>query len=198
VLVPEGRLDFDWLRLLSRSIDLREGWAEGECRFSAHVGVVPTHDAALTATIAALSHAHPRLTALVDGDAAGRGYAEDLAAARIRPSIVACWPDGWTVEDVVGWLLDADSAAALATLADALVHPPATVAELVARLKSLDRPAHGLKQDLASYEAIAETIGSIEACRARARNLLNALADALLEGRGPLVRFDTQAIAFLQ
>ena len=61
------------------------------------------------------------------------------------------------------------------------VDPPTTVAELVARLKSLNRPTHGLKQDLVSYEAIAETIGSITACRGRARSLLNALADALLE-----------------
>ncbi len=183
VLVPEGRTDHDWLRLLVRAVDLRQGWAAAdESRFGSYVGVVPTHDAAVEATVAVLVRLHPRVTTLVDGDPTGVGYAQALAAAGARPAVILRWSDGWMVEDVVGWILDADSAAVIAALTQSMAPPPATIAALVTRLKSEDRTAHGLKQDQIAYEAVADVIGSIEACCRRARELLNAMTDVLLGG----------------
>ena len=183
VLVPEGRIDYDWLKLLVRAVDLRQGWAAAdESRFGSYVGVVPTHDAAVEATVSALFGLHPRVTALVDGDGPGLGYAQALAVAAARPAVILRWPDGWTLEDVVGWILEADQAAAIAALAQSVAPPPATIAALVARLKSEDRATHGLKQDQIAYEAVADVIGSTDSCYLRARELLNAMTDILLGG----------------
>jgi len=181
VLVPEGRIDYEWLRLLTRAVDLHQGWrADAECRLGCYVGVVPTHDAAVEMTVATLSRLHPNVTALVDGDAAGLHYTQMLAASAAPPALTLRWPDGWTIEDVVGWLLDADAASAIAALANAVAPAPQSVAALVTRLKSEDRGTHGLKQDHVAYEGIADAIGSTDACCDRARELLNALADTLL------------------
>ena len=181
VLVPEGRLDFEWVKLLVRAVDLRQGWNLGdESRFGAYVGVIPTHDAAVEATVAALARLHPRVTVIVDGDATGTANAQALAGAAVPPVIILRWPDDWTIENVIGWILEADAAGALSALATMVTPVPATIAELVARLKSDDRAAHGMKQDQLAYEAVADVIGSVDACCRRARDLLNAMTDSLL------------------
>jgi hypothetical protein len=180
VLVPEGRVDHEWLKLLVRAVDLRQGWgATEECRFGSYVGVVATHDAAMEATITEMARLHPRVVALVDGDEAGLSYAETLAAAAARPAVILRWPDHWTLEHVIGWILEG-GVDALASLAKAIAPPPATIAELIGRLKSETRTARGLKQDQIAYEAIADVIGSTEGCCRRARDLLNAMTDVIL------------------
>jgi putative ATP-dependent endonuclease of the OLD family len=177
VLVPEGRTDYEWLGLLVRAVDLHQSWAaEEECRFDAFVGVIPTHDGAVVRTVEALMPLHPRVLALVDGDPEGIGYANAMAEAGAPNSgVIIRWPDGQMLEDMIGWLIEADANACLPTIP---IDPaPATVAELVARLKSEDRDAHGLKKDTSAYEAIAGAIGANQACCARVRILLNAVND---------------------
>lgn len=178
VLVPEGRYDFDWLSLISRAVDLHQGWiAAIECRFGSRVGLVPTHDAAVQITVDQLVRLHPKVAAVVDGDAEGRGYAVALGQAVAPPTVIVRWPDEWTIENVVGWVLGADPASVLAGL------DPAwgvnDLEALVVMLKSKDRIANGLKGDYVAYEAIAELIGQIEPCRNRARSLLNDLASVV-------------------
>jgi hypothetical protein len=186
ILVPEGRIDHDWLKLLGRAVDLHQGWDVGnECRFGGYVGVIPTHDAAVEATAAVLDRLHPRITALVDGDPTGVGYARALAAAAPSPAVILRWPNAWTIEDVVGWILEADATTALAALQGAINPPPASIPALVARLKSDDRAVQGLKQDQVAYEAVADTIGVTEPCYRRARELLNVMTDVLLGGDNP-------------
>jgi hypothetical protein len=183
VLVPEGWIDHAWIKLLARAVDLGQGWpVADECRFGVYVGLIPTHDAAVESTVTALIRLHPRVVALVDGDAAGRVYVAALAASPQRPSLIVQWPAEWTVEDVVGWILEADASAALSALAIAIASPPTSIAELVVRLKSVDRATSGLKQDQVAYEAVADVIGRIGACRQRARGLLNAMSDVMLGG----------------
>lgn len=177
VLVPEGRTDYEWLGLLVRAVDLHQRWAAAEeCRFDPFVGVIPTHNGAVAATVEALAPLHPRVVALVDGDAQGVGYANELVEAGAPNSgIIIRWPDGQMLEDIIGWIVEADADACLTTIS---IDPlPVSVAELVARLKSEDRTAHGLKKDTSAYEAVADAIGGSEACRARARILLNAVTD---------------------
>jgi hypothetical protein len=180
VLVPEGRLDFEWLRLLVQAVDLSQGWGAEESRFSALVGLIPTHDAAVTATVEALARLRPRLCALVDGDAGGQGYAADLLALPAGPQVIVRWPEGWTVEDVVGWILAADATASLEALAAGLAAPPASIAALIAWLKSENRGAGGLKQDLVAYETVADVISRIEPCCRRARAFLNGFSDVVM------------------
>lgn len=179
VLVPEGRTDFEWLGLLVRAVDLHQGWALAEeCRFDSTVGVIPTHDAAVVATVQALAPLHPRIVAMVDGDADGVGYAQQLIAVGAPNSgIILRWAGGQMLEDAIGWIVSADANACLNAMD---IAPPApTVADLVARLKNKDRNTHGLKSDTSAYEAIASAIGENEACCTRARALLNAIADTV-------------------
>lgn len=186
VLVPEGRIDYEWMKLLVRAVDLSQGWlAAEESRFGAYVGLIPTHDAAVEATVAALFRLHPRVTALVDGDEAGQGYAHALAGSPQRPVVILQWPDGWTLEDVVGWILETEAQNAVAALATQIAPAPPSIAALVARLKSDNRSAGGLKQDQVAYEAVADVIGGVPACCRRARELLNAMSDALLGSDSP-------------
>jgi putative ATP-dependent endonuclease of the OLD family len=179
VLVPEGRTDSEWLGLLVRAVDLHQGWAlSDECRFDSFLGVIPTHDGAVVKTVKALTPLHPRVVALVDGDADGIGYANLLVEAGApNSSVIIRWPAGQMLEDMIGWIIEAAPAACLPTIAIAPV--PASVAELVAQLKSEDRLANGLKKDRSAYEAIAGAIGANETCCARARVLLNAITDAV-------------------
>jgi putative ATP-dependent endonuclease of the OLD family len=177
VLVPEGRTDYVWLGLLVRAVDLHQSWAVAdECRFDAFVGVVPTHDGAVVMTAEAMAPLHPRVVAMVDGDAEGIGYAAALVAAGSPNSgVIIRWPDGQMLEDIIGWIVDADANACLPAIR--VDNPAATVAELVARLKSDNRAGGGLKKDTSSYEVIAGAISANEACCARARSLLNAITD---------------------
>lgn len=169
-----------------RAVDLRQGWDEGqESKFGAYIGLVPTHDAAVEATVGALVRLHPRITALVDGDAAGRAYAQAMAAAAQGPTIIMRWPDDWTIEDVVGWVLAGDADAAITALARVMDPAPQSVPALVARLKSEVRAAGGLKQDQIAYEVVADVIGTTERCCNRARELLNAINDVSLGGDSP-------------
>jgi putative ATP-dependent endonuclease of the OLD family len=181
VLVPEGLIDHDWLRLLVRAVDLGQDWTpETECRFDCHIGVIPTHDAAVVSTCSTLDRLHPNLAALVDGDPPGIGYATALAAAGASPPVILRWPDGWAIEQVIGWILEADGVAALAQVQAAIEPPPPDIATLVVRLASKDRAAHGTKDDRIAYEVVAAVIGDRPLCRARARALLNALATSAM------------------
>jgi putative ATP-dependent endonuclease of the OLD family len=183
VLVPEGRIDQEWLKLLVRAVDLSQRWTEAEeGRFGACVGVIPTHDAAVNATVTELTRLHPRVTALVDGDGDGLAYAQALLGAAQRPAVILRWADGWTIEDIVGWIIEADAQQALLALGGMMAPAPASVGSLVTRLKSQDRALHGLKQAQIAYEAIADAIGVTEGCCRRARELLNAMSDVLLGG----------------
>lgn len=199
VLVPEGPIDVDLLRVLLRAIDAQQSWTtKEECRFAAHVGLVATHDAAVVATYESLSALHPRVACLVDGDQDGIQYANRLVALRKPPRLVLRWPDAWTVEDVVGWIAEADTFAVLNSLATTIAPAPELLVDLVSRLKSRTRDAHGLKQDMVAYEAVAEAVSGSALCVSRARDLMNAMTDALLghaaarflsrSGDSPLIR----------
>ncbi|GEM_PF-271379 len=181
LLVPEGRIDYELVTLLTRILDLRQDWSPaGDCHFGSEVGVIPTHDAAIEATIAELAKIHPQIVALVDGDKEGLNYSHALAKAAAPPSVILRWPASWTFEDTIGWILDGDSSGAVALLRQSISPAPQTVADLVSRLKSTNRTTHGLKQDQIAYETIASVIGSLASCRARALSLLNAVADIAL------------------
>jgi hypothetical protein len=195
VLVPEGRTDYEWIGLLVRAVDLHQSWAAAdECRFDAFVGVIPTHDGAVLRTVEAMAPLHPRVVAIVDGDAEGIGYAGALTAAGSPNSgVIIRWANGQILEDAVGWIIDADADACLGTIQ--IDNPAITSAELVTRLKSENRDAGGLKKDTSSYETIAGAIGANEACCARARSLLNAIADLAKGLDNPLFAADANSPA---
>lgn len=186
VLIPEGRTDYDWIRLLLRIVDACQGWTVNEeSFFSSHVGLVPTHDAAVVESYNSLSSLHPKVTCLVDGDADGLGYAGQLTALATPPEVVLRWPDNWMIEDIVGWIIQPDFETIVGILGDSIQPVPTSIEDLVSRLKSTDRVNGGLKQDFLSYETISEAISQSLLCCQRARELLNSLTDVLLGKENP-------------
>lgn len=189
LLIPEGLLDVEILQLLAMAVDANQRWEPAsDSRFLAHVGIIRTADAQVVPTYARLSDLHPRIVCLVDGDAAGDGYLLGLAAEALPPPRALRWPNGWAIEDVIGWVLAADPTPVSAI--DGIT-PPSDLPELVVRLKSKDRAAGGLKQDRVAYEAVAQAIATSDGARARARRLLNALTgEAMGEGSDLFADFE--------
>jgi hypothetical protein len=177
VLVPEGKFDFDWLTLLMRVVDL-DRHSEEACLFAVRVGLIPTADVRMKETCETLSKAHPHVVALVDGDNEGDRYAEELSNPAAGACKVLCWPDGWTIEDVVCWIVGADERAVMERLNQDLAVAPGDSATLLARLKSDNRTDHGLKGDLVAYEIIANALSDHRPCIERTHIVLQALAQA--------------------
>jgi putative ATP-dependent endonuclease of OLD family len=177
VVVPEGTYDFEWLSILSRVAELQPGADAAGILFSAIVGVVPTHNGAIVDTVEKLTSCHSRVVGLVDGDAAGQEYVRKLVSNGSQ--LVLRWPDGWTIEHVIGWILEPEKIAVLQVLGAELANAPNSIADLVARLKSDDvkDPQH-LKGDRIAYETIGRTIGEHPNCLRRATELLDALGQA--------------------
>lgn len=175
VLVPEGSLDYEWLSLLARVVELQADPATAGATFSSTVGIVPTQSSSVAETAKRMALAHTRVVALVDGDAAGQQYVRDLAPLAL--SHVLRWHDGWTMEDVVGWVMQPGEAEIIRLLASELTIAPTNLGDLVVRLK-IDTSAdpRRLKSDRLAHESIARAIGAIPECLARAGELLDAIA----------------------
>lgn len=172
LLVPEGRADFQLLRCILRPLMMTEGWIDTMPRpFGIEVGVVPTEDANVIETQRLMQRLHRRVCCLVDGDAAGLDYADQLRQGAVPPSAIIRWNDGAVVEDAIGWILNADAPTVIGKLADISPQPPASTAAVVAYLKTK-------KMDIVAYEGLAEAIATTPGCRARAADLLSGLACA--------------------
>ncbi|MDZ4773338.1 MAG: AAA family ATPase [Planctomycetota bacterium] len=190
VLVPEGRIDHEWLRLLA-AISQGGGVAAGATsqaadapQFATFVGTIPTPDAAIKDGCEFLLRLHHRVVALVDGDTAGDGYISVLTALPCPPSAVLQWSPDWTIEDVVGWIASADESDVLKGVSERTGQPAhASAAKLVDALKRADRSPGALKGNYLAYQDIAAAIAESARSSARARQLLDAVARA---ARGPV------------
>jgi predicted ATPase len=182
VLVPEGRIDFDLINLMVSADEIRRApnpQADGEPDFGALVAVVPTPDGRVSGVFGELAPLHRRVVCLVDGDGAGDGYFGELAALVPPPAVILQWPANWTIEDVVGWIAEANSPYAVAATSAALGAQFANSAAFVTALKTL--PADGgHKGDMIAYEAIISILADDASCLARMRRLLQRMAMACM------------------
>lgn len=190
VLVPEGRIDFEWLRLL---VDVSETGTRTPTSppttippFAAVVGVVPTKDSHVTATYQRLRALHPGVFALVDGDSAGDGYVQNLIKCSPPPHAVVQWPPGAAVESILGWVVAADEAKLVAAINERLGTNFQAAADLVAALGSGNGKEGGLKQHYIAHEEIAGAIKGSATAVARADLLLEALTCCALGSVDPL------------
>jgi putative ATP-dependent endonuclease of OLD family len=181
LLIPEGRIDYDLLNLLIKSVDMRQDWqVTATTNFGALIGIIPTHDAAIKNTFQAVSHLHPHICCLVDGDTEGLRYITDVQSLTGgKKANFLRWPDGQTIEDGIGWVLLADETAAIGLLQKASPLFPNSVKELVEKLKSTDRANGGLKQDRNVYETVAEIVYELRPCLSRANLLLDGMIMAM-------------------
>jgi putative ATP-dependent endonuclease of OLD family len=184
LLIPEGRIDFEWLRLL---LDV----TEMACRpstpspnavppFGSIVGVIPTRDSAMKVTFESLRELHGGLIALVDGDRAGDQYVADLVAATPPPRSILQWPVDWTIENAVEWCLAAGPATLLVEINTRLSQAFGSLPELTAALKSDNGRNGGLKGHYLAHEDVAAAMKSHSQCVARAEAVLEALSRAAL------------------
>jgi putative ATP-dependent endonuclease of OLD family len=107
VLVPEGRIDAEWLRLLGMCAitDHDLTTAADPLPFGTIFGVVPTHDACIVDTVDRINDIRSGAVALVDGDGAGNDYVKCLLEAARPPDHILQWPNTWLMEDVIGWVM---------------------------------------------------------------------------------------------
>ena len=184
VLVPEGRIDFEWLRLLLDVAETGERTLHGHQSpvppFGSAVGVVPTRDSSVRVTYERVSSLHDHVGVLVDGDPAGDGYVADLIGCSSLPCCVMQWPTGWAIEDAVRWTLDADADVLLSKINVRLDRQFQSLDELVATLKNTSGQTGGLKAHYMAHEDIAGAMRMSGLCVQRVERLLEAVTRAML------------------
>ncbi len=182
--VPEGRSDFEILRLLVDAFELQKDDVETEgADFGAVVGLVPTPDAAVADVFSWLRRVRQDVFVLVDGDSAGDSYISTLLMLEPPPSIVIRWGDGQTIEDVLTWIATPILSLRLADLTAELPDTRCAIdnaADFIAALKrsSTESPP-GFKRNLLAYETIVRFIREDRDSLGRLNVLLHALLDVL-------------------
>jgi putative ATP-dependent endonuclease of the OLD family len=104
VLVPEGMYDFEWLNLWQR---LAQSSPEAGATFCLRpITILPTCDAALVESYQEIRKFRRDAIPIVDGDAAGTGYLDQLCAATPAPSKVIRYGEDAGVEYLAAWILE--------------------------------------------------------------------------------------------
>lgn len=183
VIIPEGKSDASWLRLLARVADI-SSVEEKPVNFTHEVGVIPTKDARIAEVYDDLQKVHPQLTCLVDGDSQGKTYLSTLAAKKVPPDSLIIWPDNWKMEDVIVWILIADES----VLQDDELRNndvPNNITEMSGFLESK-------KSDEVLQGLVADAISMKPKCCARVGHLLNFLAAVAM--RRPIPANSTKSV----
>ncbi len=190
LLVPEGRLDYEWLNRLVAVTETQESWQESldTIPFGTSVGVISTHEGRVRDSVEALSPLHGKVVALVDGDAAGDNYIAELLACSHSPHSIIQWPNGWAMENVVVWLL----AANIDWVTEFGIAIGRNISDEQDARKLLLQKAEdgGIKDDLIAHREIAALIRTNKDCLARARTLLSVLRNAAVGVSGELEGFN--------
>ena len=187
VLIPEGRSEYEWFRLISDVLetgDIALDAADADTpAFGTVIGVVPTHDGAVADVYDALRTLRRGLVPLVDGDDAGAEKIDQVHGFNPMPELILRWRDGWTLEDAVGWILKGDEGDALTELQGRIDREFGSIDDLVGLFK-VKTGSGRLKTDYLAYEEVASVIGSLPGCRTRAAVLLKDITLATLGRAG--------------
>jgi energy-coupling factor transporter ATP-binding protein EcfA2 len=179
LLIPEGKTDANWLRLLVKTLELNPSDVDEDALSFAHeVGIIPTKDARVTEVFEHLRQIHPAPFCLFDGDATGNDYEASCCRLAQPPRIIVRWPMDWAVEHVIGWIVEADPT----VLGDAellAAGVPQAQPEFVAALSG------PIKTNEIIHARIADALTANDRCRGRTAHILRLLAD-LAAGRTPV------------
>lgn len=183
VLIPEGRSEYEWFRLLNEVLETRDITVSDSSSetpvFGTIVGVIPTHEGAVAGVYKDLSPLRAGLVPLVDGDEEGIKKIRELHKTDPKAKVILKWRDGWEMEDAIGWILQGDEGSAMAILKNRIDRHFESVDQLI----DLFKIKHGsgrLKTDYLAYEDITTAIGQVQGCRTRAADLLGAISLASL------------------
>lgn len=179
VLVPEGKLDAAWLRQLVKALELgANNNTDTGLSFAHEVGPVPTADARSREVYEHLRDVHPSVFCLFDGDQQGGDYTRAVCQCNPPPRVVVRWPANWAMEDVIGWIVDADPQI-LAGPDLVAMGVPRTSEDLVAALRG------DLKSNEVVHGYIADGMVNNASCLRRISHLLKFLSDVAM-GRAPV------------
>lgn len=104
ILVPEGMHDFEWLSLWQR---LAQSSPDSAASFSLRpVTILPTSDAAVVESYREISKFRPDAIPILDGDASGVGYLNELISATPAPSLVISYGDRAGTECLAAWIFE--------------------------------------------------------------------------------------------
>lgn len=103
ILIPEGRTDYEWLRLWQR-VATAADVSVSACRPSP-LSIIPTADAAVVPTTAEVAKFREDVLPIVDGDDAGNDYVKSLAASHIPRCIVQLGHKA-EIETLSAWILE--------------------------------------------------------------------------------------------
>ena len=178
ILIPEGKTDANWIRLLLKALELNSNANdESALAFAHEVGVIPTKDARAAEVYQYLQPIHPDPFCLFDGDPAGDDYAAACCRLAAPPKTIVRWPVGWSVEHVIGWIAEADPAV-FNNSGLVAAGVPQSSNDLVVALSG------GLKTNEIVHAQIADAMSANVRCRRRIAHVLQLIAD-LAAGRAP-------------
>jgi putative ATP-dependent endonuclease of the OLD family len=199
VLVPEGRSDFECIRLLVDVLELGDTVPASDrasaIQFGTRIGVVPTHDASVVGTFQLLAAVRGGVAVLVDGDAAGNDYVSALLSLPNPPTAILQWAQDDAIEEMLIWLLEPLPSEQVAALSSVLPQPVASLKDLLGLLKTKRSSSspNGLKADYLAYEEIVRFIRNSDLCASRATTLLAAIHDALTSGKSERFEVDSRS-----
>lgn len=193
VLIPEGRIDYELLRLLSETMDKSEVFGnisdpldeETPYTFASIVGLIPTHNSQIKETYNVLRNVHNCCSVIVDGDSAGDNYISELMSVETPPRIIIQWPSGWTIEDVILWILTENTSFVFDEIKAIDGVTSNTIDEFKTEIKTEKGKGSsvGLKGNYLFYEALISFICNNELCLKNARKLMNGLVEVLYDSR---------------
>jgi DNA primase len=172
VLVPEGRLDTEWL---GRIALLGNRETTSVPPFACVYGLAPTEDAKVAETVERMRRLRMHVVALVDGDQAGDGYVQKLSALNPAPDAVIQWPKDWAVEDLIRWIMEPGGEALLERLKVDLSHVKFESFDELRDLLRADPKDGGLKSDGISHDTLCSVLEQVSNVRARAAEVCEAL-----------------------
>lgn len=189
ILIPEGKLDYTWLRGLSR---ISEPNGSNNPPFQTVFGVMPTEEAKVQYTYQVLRRLRPGLIPFVDGDMDGDRYIAGLLSIQPPPPVLVQLAVGLTVENLIGWVMEGHASESIRRVNEELQRDFTFVSELVSELKQpVPSGQSGLKSNLLAHEAILGALHELAPCRDRASRLLEALVCLALNKANPLLTEDT-------
>lgn len=178
LLVPEGRIDRDYLDLIASHMTAAYTTGMVDSAFGTRVGIVATPDSRMRDTLNILGDVHGQASCLVDGDAGGDAHITEVLVQPQLKAIVQL-PNDWTIEHVIGWIIEADPTV--------LTDPELVEAGLPAdptdavTLLSQNTNTGGMKGELVIMESLVSVLSQSRHCRNRMKLFLDALLAAMTQ-----------------
>ncbi len=130
VIVPEGISDYSYFKALLKGVQISEGWSELGQDCPRYLGVFPNVTDNSTTPLDAFGHMPLKFVILVDGDEGGSARLKMLKEQG-KATFVVQLPQGWTSENLIGWILGGTNLAEKETLLESLGEEDKDAASLI-------------------------------------------------------------------